>query len=90
MTCEELLRAINQYIDGEIDPAICDHLKQHMDDCKPCKVVVDTLGMTVRLYQESKRVAEVALQPWLKQRIDTALQEKWKQVYGTPGHNNAD
>jgi anti-sigma factor RsiW len=49
--CEDLLKAISDYIDGEIDPSICEELEKHLRDCDPCKVVVDTVRKTILLYK---------------------------------------
>lgn len=35
MKCEDLLKAISDYIDGEIDPSICEELEKHLRDCDP-------------------------------------------------------
>jgi len=33
MRCEELLAALNQYVDGELDPGICDPFQEHLKGC---------------------------------------------------------
>lgn len=75
MKCEELLKAINAYVDGEIDPAICNELQAHLEDCSPCRVVVDTLRQTITLYREGQ---PYELPAPCHQRLHQALQERWQ------------
>jgi anti-sigma factor RsiW len=51
MNCEELLAALNEYVDGNVDPAICDAFQEHLRDCNPCQIVVDNIRKTIRLYK---------------------------------------
>jgi mycothiol system anti-sigma-R factor len=34
--CSEVLEQVYVYLDGEIDPADCDKIRQHLDECSPC------------------------------------------------------
>jgi mycothiol system anti-sigma-R factor len=34
--CEEALRKIEVYVDGELDPAETEMLRSHLGDCPPC------------------------------------------------------
>ena len=51
MTCEELLAALNQYVDGELEPGICEPFQQHLNGCNPCQIVVDNIRQTIALYK---------------------------------------
>ncbi len=55
MKCEELLAALNEYVDGEVDPAICDSFHAHLEGCDPCKIVVDNIRQTIRLFKAEER-----------------------------------
>lgn len=48
--CRQLLGSLSEYIDGELDEALCVEIETHMADCENCRVVVDTLRKTVLLY----------------------------------------
>ncbi len=54
MKCEELLKILSEYVDGEIDPSLCKEFERHLAGCDPCKVVVDTVRKTITLYRESE------------------------------------
>lgn len=53
--CHHLLGALSDYVDGTAPEAICREIERHLDGCENCRVVVDTLGQTVKLYQELPR-----------------------------------
>ena len=54
MKCEELLALLNEYVDGTVDPAICDEFENHLAGCNPCQIVVDNIRKTITLYKDGK------------------------------------
>lgn len=76
MKCDQLLKLLNDYVDGEVDPAICQELQKHLGDCDACRVVVDNLRRTISLYKDGQ---EYELPAEFRSRLDQALREKWKQ-----------
>ena len=38
-TCGELLALLNEYVDGGVDPSVCQELRSHLARCTPCRVV---------------------------------------------------
>jgi predicted anti-sigma-YlaC factor YlaD len=50
--CRELLAGLSDYIDGEASEQLCVAIQKHISGCEKCRVVVDTLRMTVNLYRE--------------------------------------
>jgi anti-sigma factor RsiW len=50
MKCEELLKYLNEYVDGTVDPAVCEEFEKHLAGCNPCQVVVDNIRKTITLY----------------------------------------
>ncbi len=49
-SCSELLDFLSDYVDGELDPRLCEQIEQHMDGCTNCQTVVRTLEGTIALY----------------------------------------
>ncbi|GIX01533.1 MAG: hypothetical protein KatS3mg112_0470 [Thermogutta sp.] len=80
MKCQELLAALNAYIDGEIDPQLCEMLQRHLEGCNPCRVVVDTLKQTVTLYKGEE---PYELPPELHERLHQCLRQKWQAKFET-------
>jgi anti-sigma factor RsiW len=48
--CRGLLGQLSDYIDGEMEAALCAELEAHLADCPDCRVMVDTVRKTVTLY----------------------------------------
>ena len=81
MKCQELLKVLNEYVDGDIDPAICQELEKHLAGCNPCKVVIDNIRKTISLYKNDQ-VYELPTD--FRQRLHNALQDKWKKQGKSP------
>lgn len=77
MKCEDLLRMLNDYVDGDIDPAVCDDFEEHLADCNPCWLVVDSIRKTITLYK-GEEVYEIPLP--FRERLHKVLREKWKDL----------
>jgi RNA polymerase sigma-70 factor (ECF subfamily) len=75
MKCAELLAALNQYVDGELDPGICDPFQEHLAGCSPCRIVVDNIRQTIKLYRAEE---QFELPSALHQRLDRVLRQQWK------------
>lgn len=56
MKCKEMLGALSDYIDGELEERLCAQIEAHMRDCPGCRVMVDTLHKTVVLYRTHGQV----------------------------------
>ena len=49
-SCRGLLGSLSDFLDGEASERLCAEIRQHMEGCERCRVVVDTLRRTVTLY----------------------------------------
>jgi anti-sigma factor RsiW len=76
MKCEEMLKLLGDYVDGQIDPGLCDEFEKHMAGCNPCQVVVDNIRKTITLYKAGK---PYELPADFQNRLHATLREKWKQ-----------
>ncbi len=75
MKCDELLKALNEYVDGTLEPGLCDMLESHLKDCNPCRIVVDNVRKTIQLY---KGDTPCDLPPDIKARLHASLKARWK------------
>ena len=41
ISCEEVFRAISDFLDGELDPNFRRRLEQHFGDCAHCTAILD-------------------------------------------------
>jgi RNA polymerase sigma-70 factor (ECF subfamily) len=78
MNCEELLAALNEYVDGSIAPGVCEELQRHLAGCNPCQVVVDNIRHTITLYKHGQAVA---IPPACRERLHAALRERWNAIH---------
>jgi len=78
MKCEDLLKALNEYVDGEVDPAICDEFQAHLADCNPCQVVIDNIRNTIALYRSGE---PYAMPKEFHDRLTDSLRKKWSAVF---------
>ena len=74
MKCEELLKLLNEYVDGTVDPAICEEFERHMAGCNPCQVVVDNIRQTITLYKHGQ---PCELPGEFRDKLHAALRNRW-------------
>jgi hypothetical protein len=86
MKCQELLKVLNEYVEGDIDPAVCQELEKHLAGCNPCKVVIDNIRKTISLYKNDQ-VYELPAD--FKLRLHQALQDKWKKQGKPPSDRSS-
>ncbi len=78
MKCEELLAFLNEYVDGTVDPAICEEFEKHMAGCNPCQIVVDNIRKTITLYKEGE---PCAMPLKVRTRLHECLRQRWAQTH---------
>lgn len=66
--CRELFERLSEYLDGEIDPADCSRIDEHMADCPPCRDFLDSLRRTVGLVRSSP--AEELPEDWKREVLE--------------------
>ncbi len=76
-TCQEMLVALNDYIDGTLDPAICKELGRHLRQCRPCRLVVNTIRKTITLYRHD---GTRLLPPSFQSRLHAAARNAWRKT----------
>lgn len=81
MTCEELLKALNEYVDGAQLTEICEEFSQHLAGCNPCQVVVDNIRQTISLYRDGQ---PYEMPKNFEQRLQQSLKSKWEGQFGSP------
>ena len=51
MECREILEKLSEYVEGELDPRLCEELEKHTKDCHPCLLFVNSFKKTLTLYK---------------------------------------
>lgn len=80
MKCEDLLKAMNEYVDGNLDPGVCAELERHLAGCNPCQVVVDNIRKTITLYKEGQ---PFEIPEPLRQKLRQCLRARWEAKFKT-------
>lgn len=78
MKCEELLKMLNEYVDGTVDPAVCEEFEKHMAGCNPCQVVVDNIRKTITLYRNGE---PYELPTSFRTKLHESLRQRWKEKH---------
>ena len=78
MTCDELLLALNEYVDGSVEPAVCREFEAHLAGCNPCQVVVDNIRQTITLYKGGE---PYDLPTAFQSRLRGALRDRWAKAF---------
>jgi len=76
MRCRDLLDALSDYVDGELDESLCTDIEEHLKDCNPCRVEVDTFKKTVALFKDNLPY-EIPLA--VQDRLHRVLAERWRK-----------
>jgi hypothetical protein len=74
MSCEELLRALNEVIDDESALALYAEFAEHLAGCNPCQLVVDNVHKTIQLYKAGEPYEMPAE---FQNRFRDALRARW-------------
>lgn len=79
MTCEELLQALNDYVDGAQLAEICEEFSEHLAGCNPCQVVVDNIRQTILLYRSGH---PYEMPTGFQDRLQQSLRSRWEEKFG--------
>lgn len=78
MKCQDLLAVLNEYVDGTVDPSVCEEFEKHMAGCNPCQIVVDNIRKTITLYKEGQ---PCEMPQAFRQRLHETLRRRWKETH---------
>ena len=73
------MQGLNDYLDGEMAPELCEEIEKHIGECNNCKLMIDSMKMTVKLCREGK---PEDLPPALQDKLDSLLKERWDKKFG--------
>jgi anti-sigma factor RsiW len=54
--CREVFARLSEYLDEELDPALCEAIDEHNADCAPCEAFLASLRKTVDLLGDQEPV----------------------------------
>lgn len=51
LNCSHIRQHLSDYIDGDLEPALCNIIDDHIKDCTNCQIIINTLRKTITLYK---------------------------------------
>lgn len=69
-TCKQIMAQLSNFLDGELDPAYCEKIEQHLATCPMCPIVVDTTKKTIALYHDAP---QTEIPPQVRQHLIEVL-----------------
>ena len=77
--CADYIGELNDYLDGDVSPELCEEIEKHIGECHNCRIMIDTMRQTVSLCREGKRER---LPESLESKLGDLLREKWRKKFG--------
>lgn len=77
--CLDYVNDLNDYLDGQLDPSLCDEIEKHIGHCENCRIMVDTMKQTVTLCREGK---PEKLPAALEDKLSGMLKARWEKKFG--------
>jgi predicted anti-sigma-YlaC factor YlaD len=80
--CREVFERLSEFLDGELTPADCAHIEEHIRDCAPCVAFLDSLKSCIRAAhglgagQTASRPLPADVQEKLRAAWQAALQRR--------------
>lgn len=87
MKCEEILAALNEYVDGKVDSPACQEFQKHLAGCNPCQVVVDNIRQTIVLCKDGQAYE---LPAPCREKLHAMLRAKWREKQPTQAASSPD
>jgi hypothetical protein len=53
ITCDEFFAEFGDYLENRVSPEVREELKLHLSQCRPCQILYDSTGKTVKIVTES-------------------------------------
>ena len=73
MQCKGVIQELTDFLDGNLDSALADDLRHHLDKCTDCRLVVNTCRKTIEIYCNSE---PLPLPAGVRERLERALADK--------------
>jgi len=74
MTCDEAIKLMDGYLDGELDPITSQAIEQHLRDCGHCDQAYKTHGSLIRAIGNATPYFKASAE--LRERIQSSLREE--------------
>lgn len=79
VNCKKLLAELCDFLDGGLDAQTVEEIKLHMDQCKDCRVLVDTTRKTIEIFCHAE---PIPLPQGVQDRLHQALEQRLSRSRG--------
>lgn len=76
MTCQDVIRELSDYLDGEAETPTLEQIEHHLAACEDCKLIVNQTKMAIELFCDSQPV-ELPME--VRDRLHEALRRKMQE-----------
>jgi anti-sigma factor RsiW len=76
LNCDDVIRELSNFIDGELDEAMKLEIESHFGDCEECRLIVDQTKRTIEIFCDCE---PVELPSDVRSRLHEALRRKFNQ-----------
>ena len=76
--CHDYISNLNDFLDGEIDPSLCEEIEKHIGQCENCRIMIDSMRQTVKLCREGR---EESLPKELESKLNNILKNRWDKKF---------
>jgi len=77
--CPDVVRALSEKLEGDLDPSACAEMEKHVEGCPACARTCDALKDALRACRSS---STPALTPEIRARVRSALSKWWSSRRG--------
>lgn len=76
VNCRQLVELLIDFVSGECPEEIRRHIEEHLGNCPPCVVYVDTYRLTIQM---TRKLPQVPMPPQLVERLRKVVDTEWGQ-----------
>ncbi len=76
MDCSEILEQLDAYLDQDARAELCRKIEEHLQNCRDCRVEVDSLQKTIILYHNDR---ETPVPAGARLRLHQALAQVYRR-----------
>ncbi|MCK5126230.1 MAG: zf-HC2 domain-containing protein [candidate division Zixibacteria bacterium] len=76
--CRDMIKKLADYLDGDLEPEFCTELEKHLKGCNNCKLMINSMKMTVQLCKDG--TCEDLPQEF-QDKFQQKLAERWKKKF---------
>lgn len=77
MNCDDILRELSNFIDGDLTGPMKHELETHLEDCHECKLVVDQTKKTIEIFCDCE---PIELPGDMRDRLHEAVRRRLRET----------